>query len=116
MQTETQTTIEAVAVGDVFRSSWGYDQTNVCYYQTVRVSKTGRTVVVRRIQHEQVSVDGFMSGRVRPRPNFFVEHEPDKRKKVHWTGAGRAFLRMESFEYAYRMKDVNATSPNSWYA
>ena len=29
-------------VGDIMECSWGYDQTNVDYYQVIAVSKTGR--------------------------------------------------------------------------
>jgi len=31
-----------VNIGDIFECSWGYDQTNIDYYQVVAVSKTGR--------------------------------------------------------------------------
>lgn len=39
--TETQT--RPVQAGDVFYSSWGYDQTNVNFFGVVAVSKTGKT-------------------------------------------------------------------------
>lgn len=39
MATETA----AVKVGDVFYSSWGYDQTNVNFFAVVALSKTGKT-------------------------------------------------------------------------
>lgn len=34
---------QTVKPGDVFYSSWGYDQTNVDYYAVSRVSSTGKT-------------------------------------------------------------------------
>tara|TARA_R110000824_G_scaffold278984_1_gene467203 strand:+ start:711 stop:1106 length:396 start_codon:yes stop_codon:yes gene_type:complete len=42
METITHTTEEIVTVGDIFECSWGYDQTNIDYYEVVAVSKTNR--------------------------------------------------------------------------
>ena len=42
METTTHTTSEIVTVGDIFECSWGYDQTNIDYYEVVGVSKTNR--------------------------------------------------------------------------
>lgn len=38
-----------VSVGDVFASSWGYEQTNVSFYQVVSVHGK-KTVMVREIR------------------------------------------------------------------
>lgn len=35
--------VQPVKVGDIFYSSWGYDQTNVDYFAVTEVSKTGKT-------------------------------------------------------------------------
>jgi hypothetical protein len=50
-------------VGDVFRHSWGYEQTNVDYYQVVGVK--GRYATVRQINSEG-NEEGFMSGKCVP--------------------------------------------------
>jgi hypothetical protein len=42
-ETEEETMSQTVKVGDVFYSSWGYDQTNVNFFAVVAVSKTGKT-------------------------------------------------------------------------
>jgi hypothetical protein len=39
-----------VKTGDVFVSSWGYDQTNVDFYEIVRVSATGKTAKARQVK------------------------------------------------------------------
>jgi hypothetical protein len=46
--TPTAPTAHTVGIkaGDYFSGSWGYDQTNIDYYQVVSVSKSGRTVHV----------------------------------------------------------------------
>lgn len=48
MTTET-TAKTTVQVGDIYRTSWGYDQTNVEFFEVVRV--TGASAVLRRTAH-----------------------------------------------------------------
>jgi hypothetical protein len=43
------TTAVTIKVGDIFSRSWGYDQTNVNYYQVVKVSPSGKTLTFREI-------------------------------------------------------------------
>ena len=38
---------QTVAVGDFFKCSWGYDQTNVDFYKVVGVSPSGKTIKVQ---------------------------------------------------------------------
>ena len=48
-----------VKVGDVFRSSWGYDQTNIDYYEVIAV--TGKTATICEIgclSEETLSMQG----------------------------------------------------------
>lgn len=40
---------DAAKVGDVFHSSWGYDQTNTEYYKIVSISKSGKTCKVVQV-------------------------------------------------------------------
>ena len=47
-----------VKVGDLFVSSWGYEQTNVDYYQVVSVHGKS-SVRVREVRPQLVSVDGI---------------------------------------------------------
>ena len=54
-------------IGDVLYSSWGYDQTNVSFYQIV--GKTGKaTLVLQEVGKEFVETHGLsdMAGRVVP--------------------------------------------------
>ena len=46
---EAKTVRASVAVGTMLCNSWGYDQTNVDYYEVVRRSSSGATVWVRSI-------------------------------------------------------------------
>lgn len=36
--------VQTVKVGDIFVRSWGYDQTNVNFYEVVRVTPSGKTL------------------------------------------------------------------------
>lgn len=64
----------AVKVGDLFAYSWGYDQTNVDFYEVVAVLP--KSVKVRAIGQEAVpGSEGFMSARVKARPGAFISDE-----------------------------------------
>ncbi|MGD0652262.1 MAG: hypothetical protein ABSA97_14190 [Verrucomicrobiia bacterium] len=61
-----------VKVGDIFEHSWGYDQTNIEYFEVVAVGN--KTVKVRQIAAKAVEgTQGFMSQTVRPCPGQFLE-------------------------------------------
>lgn len=68
--------VAAANIGDVFYSSWGYDQTNVDFYEVVR--KTAKTVYVREIYGEILTGGGY-AGRCQPKPGSFREGEPERR-------------------------------------
>lgn len=64
-------------VGMILENSWGYDQTNVDYYEVVRV--TPRGVYVRRIGCKSVvGSGGFMCDRVVPNRGNFIGPEEFK--------------------------------------
>jgi len=48
---------DQVKVGDLFYTSWGYDQTNYDYLIVVSVSKTGKTVKARMAGCENVGYE-----------------------------------------------------------
>jgi hypothetical protein len=45
-------------IGDVFVRSWGYDQTNVDFYELTALSKTGKTGRARHLRSVTVSDSG----------------------------------------------------------
>lgn len=51
----TPTTGMEVHEGDIFVSSWGYSMTLVDFYQVTKVSKTGKSVNVRKLASKVVS-------------------------------------------------------------
>jgi hypothetical protein len=70
---ERRTATHTFKLGDVLYSTWGYEQTNVDFYQVVAVP-SGRSVVLRKLCAD-VKADGTgaMSGRATPR---WGEFEP----------------------------------------
>lgn len=68
-----------VKVGDVFYASWGYEQTNIDFYQVIALKGT-TMAVFRKINQASRSI-GFYSDMVKPIPNSFVAgSEPFTRK------------------------------------
>ncbi len=65
---------EGVHVGDLFFCEWGYEQTNVNYYQ-VTALKGAHTIVVRELKTRRREVLDTMTGYSRPiRDSFRDEH------------------------------------------
>lgn len=57
-------------VGDVLRSTWGYDQTNVDYYEVIRL--VGKTMVEYRPIGQEAEYDGWATGQCSPVPGQFI--------------------------------------------
>jgi hypothetical protein len=91
-----------VAVGDVFVASWGYDQTNIDYYQVTRVISAA-TIEIRKIAAVSWGTE-FMQGRSVPAPDQFTG--PPMRKRVRNASDNRAAVRITSFCDAYQMQPV----------
>jgi len=62
---------EKIKVGDIFFTSWGYDQTNVDFFQIIE--KGQNNVVAQEIAKQEVpKSQSFMSARVRPVKDQFI--------------------------------------------
>lgn len=120
-------TPHGIKVGDLFDMSWGYDQTNVNYFQITRVSEKG--VWVREIGSKSVpDTQGFMCENVSPAKDYFLS-------RSQWCGGFQGknpetFRRIQMFTrnnepkpcfnfhgryYAFPCS-INSTTYNSWYA
>ncbi|HCD6897471.1 TPA: hypothetical protein NDW55_004925 [Klebsiella pneumoniae] len=87
----------SVSVGDIFASSWGYEQTNVSFYQVVSIHGKS-TVCVRPVDSEVTYIN--MQGYVIPKPNIFVGEEIIKRRIKDY--ASRPLIVIEEYERAYK--------------
>jgi hypothetical protein len=82
-----------VQPGHVFCYSWGYDQTNVEYFQVTE--KHGQNLTLRAIAQSVVpGSEGFMSEHVEPRVGHFLDKSEPFTKRLQFTSEGRAFLSM----------------------
>lgn len=61
----------SVAVGDVFVTSWGYEQTNIDYFEVVE--KHGQYVTLRPIASHTVEDTGWMQRTVEPVPGSYID-------------------------------------------
>lgn len=74
-------------VGDVFSNSWGYDQTNVDFYEVVSITES--TVTIREIgQHSEET--GFMCGKCQPIRGKYIGGA--KVKRVQLDGSGKPYV------------------------
>lgn len=87
-----------VAPGDVLKCSWGYDQTNVDYYQVTRLIGE-QYVEVRELQTSASYEGQQMAGYVVPLPGEFVG-EPLRRK------ADGDCVKISSCQYAFKVDPV----------
>jgi hypothetical protein len=86
-----------VSVNDIFASSWGYEQTNVSFYQVVSIhGKT--TVCVRPIDSEVEHMN--MRGYEKPKPGEFLNDTVLKRRVRDF--ATQPCIVIEDYETAYK--------------
>jgi len=100
-----------VKVGDIFVNSWGWEQTNIDYFQVV-AKPTAKTVIVREIALERVEGTEQPHGMacdVRPVPNEFIGEE--MKKRIDNYGG----FKVNSFSSA-RPTEANKKHYMSWYA
>ena len=63
-------------IGDIVVNSWGYEQTNVEFYQVIEV--LNKKIRVRQIKSDLVSAVGSMSGKVMPLKDEFLDGDDDE--------------------------------------
>lgn len=90
---KAERTPHTLKVGDLLRSTWGYDQTNIDYYQVTAL--IGKTMVEIREIAQSSRETGYMQGECTPVPDVFVG-EP---KRVR-PSANNA-VKVCSFAYAF---------------
>ena len=63
---------ESLRVGDILYSSWGWEQTNIDFYQVVAIR--GSAVDLRQLD-QRTTEDGYMCGTTVPLPGVFIVSE-----------------------------------------
>ncbi|EIP6959092.1 hypothetical protein LTF62_004600 [Salmonella enterica] len=102
-----------ISIGDVFCDSWGYEQTNVDFYQVISVHGT-KTVSLRKIAQRVVDTTSWCSADVCPVKDAFLDDEVIKRRvNVRGSGNYSVSVRMNDFSWAYRTT-LESTHHSSW--
>lgn len=94
-QEERRTFRHSLQVGDILVSTWGYDQTNVNFYEVVAAGD--KEVTIREIGQKVVRDDGYGSELVEPTPGRYVG--APMRKRPSGSG-GHTYVRLTSFSSA----------------
>lgn len=84
---------EHFAIGDILDSSWGYDQTNVDFYEVIAVTR-GMVTLVDIGQTIVAGSEGFMSERVMPDPTVTPEGNVTRHR------ATSTSIHIEDYAYA----------------
>jgi hypothetical protein len=97
---ETARVNTGLEVGDIWNSSWGYDQTNVDFYQVVKV--TAKTVTVRKIGKVTEELTGRFTGTVMPvADSFDPRKEAFRRTFNDYSGKTNLTIKINESEYAH---------------
>lgn len=127
---------DAAKVGDIFHTSWGYEQTNSEFFKIVEISKTGKTCDVVQIAGEFIgdenTISRNMSGQKVPNPDKVINQTPCKVKieRAHsanpWSGKseqiGEIMLRGSVYystgenKHLTNLYRVTGPVSVSWYA
>ena len=114
--TTTTTATATVEVGDLFYDSWGYNQTQVDFYEVVGMTASGKSVRVQKIRQENVTDSRRPTVTVRPLKGTTCGPVMTKRlKKLNWGIEGdRYAFRVNSFSSAYQGDWDGTWSVTGW--
>lgn len=96
-----------LVVGDVLRSSWGYDQTNVDYYEVTAI--LGKRFVEIREIGQQTNEDGFMQGDCVPTAGKYIG-------KAMRKAAQNGVVRIASYASAFKVEPTAVIAGKAVYA
>jgi hypothetical protein len=86
-------------VGDILYESWGYDQTNVNFYEVLEV--LGVMVVIREVPSRQVSDDGDGTVKVVAVPGRYIGQPMRKKIKPAGVDSRSYSVKIRSFSNAH---------------
>lgn len=100
----SETTKATIKPGDIWRSVWGHEQTNVDFYEVTRATET--TVTLARLEQFRLD-DGRMGGRTKPIAGRRAGERPIRRK-LRWY-EGEPFVMLESYSMAPTARPYDGT-------
>jgi hypothetical protein len=90
--------MSAAEVGMILASTWGYDQTNVDFYEVTKV--TAKTVTLRPIKSRRVEDEAYMTYSAEPIAGAYCGEE-FRRKMADWS-PDRVAVSIDSCANAYQ--------------
>jgi len=96
--TKVDSPVPTVKVGDIYVSSWGYDQTNIDFYKVLNVKN--KTAVLGEIGQKR-NYTGNMNGTCVPDPNVVGEKTLTKRIQ---SMKGSPYFKLTNYSSAYPWK------------
>lgn len=104
-------------VGEILISTWGYEQTNVDFYQVTKV--TGRMITIREIAHKTVPGSTYSHGmacEVVASPGVFLEGKPEIKKLVGVSQYKPSEYSVKLTSYSWATLWNGESAYMSWYA
>lgn len=105
-------------IGDIFKSTWGYDQTNVDFYVVTRL--TPKMVELQQCGLKTVGeMTSWASDRVIPDPDRVFGEKFMRRPTTYNSGIGtgeRVMVSIDRVSAASLMTDPKDPTHRSWYA
>lgn len=95
-------------VGDVLRASWGYDQTNIDYYEVVALN--GKTMVTVRPIEQEREHDLWMQGSCTPKPGHYIG-DPMRRR----VNGQNNSVRVNECAHAFKVEPIAKAGQASIY-
>ncbi len=104
-----------VKVGDIFYTSWGYEQTNVDFYQVVEIPSKHFVIIRELHQNQDNDSDtcNSMSCYVTATKDDFIERAEPFKIKVNIQSEGNEYIRINSSATAYPWS--GKPQYKSWY-
>ncbi|HGX1670117.1 hypothetical protein [Listeria seeligeri] len=111
--------LEEIKVGDIFCTCWGYEQTNVKFWQVVK--RTNKSVRLRPIKKQIVKNETNMSRYEVPIPNNFTDSAFSKNedysitKMIKGSTTKDALPGYNGWDDFYRYDEGEELFSSSWY-
>jgi len=108
--------MQHIEVGDIFRASWGYDQTNVDYYKVVR--KTAKMVELVEIGSKMGEATSWASAHVSPDPDRVIGTPFKRIPTAYAQGCGKlpaVYVSIKSFAVARKVQPDDVAHASWWH-
>lgn len=95
-----QNNLNKLETGQILVSSWGYDQTNIDFYQVVKGAEIGKFAQIKSIPSKWYGGDGYGGSYLLP--DIEAKNDTTKifKKKVQSTGA-EFYIALTNYCFAY---------------